>query len=92
MTGRIPQTGSVKMRFYEILSKFIVYGFKIIAPVIFNVFVRQSKRCELRYGLKGFDIGVHSFNQLISPWCRQWIESALVQIMACHLFDAKPLS
>ena len=39
MTGRIPQTGSVKTHFYEILSEFIVYDFKLY--VIFNAFVRQ---------------------------------------------------
>ena len=27
-----------------------------------------------------------------ATYMRQWIGSALVQIMACHLFGAKPLS
>ena len=27
-----------------------------------------------------------------AAYMRQWIGSALVQIMACHLFDTKPLS
>ena len=44
---------------------------------------------------KKIQINNTTVNQLISPsaaFMRQWIESALVQIMACRLVGAKPLS
>ena len=71
--------------------------YKLIVPYLW--WIKMKKQVILKNGLNsGFSVWCGPVENTLNSslpsaaYMRQWIRSALVQIMACHLFDAKPLS